>query len=423
MPAGACAAARAQVYSVVMDLAIMASAQALAVGDALGALNSVALRTDAPAMALRGIALAQLGEYQRARVLLRRAARGFGEHEALARSRCIVAEAEVALAERDIGGGPDALAAALATLDAKADYANARQAELIMVRRCLLRGALVEAEQALARLDLRRAPPSLSAVAELTGAELALRSLHMAQAKAALVRARAAARRSRVPALQAEVMQLWGVLKRPAARRLFPDGEQVLCLDEVASLLASGAFVVDACRHGLAHNAHWLSLARRPVLFALARMLAQAWPGGVSRERLIAHAFRTRRPDESHRARLRVEISRLRKLAATMVSIVATQQGFALRLCDGGDVALLAPPCDDGQTALLALLSDGAAWSTSALALALDTSQRTVQRELVQLQAAGRVRTIGRARRQRWLSPPLGGFTTILLLPSVAPKD
>lgn len=406
-----------------MDVAIAASAQALAVGDALGALNWVALRTDASALALRGIALAQLGEYQRARVLLSRAASGFGAHEELARARCIVAEAEVALAERDISDGSDALANALVTLVANADYGNARQAELIIVRRRLLLGMLADAEQALAQLDLRGMPPSLIAVAELARAELALRSLHIAQAKASLVRAHAAAVCSRAPALQAEVAQLWDTLQRPAARRILPDSEQALRLDDVASLLASDACVVDAFRHGLACNAQWVSLMRRPVLFALASMLARAWPGGVARERLIAHAFRTRRPDESHRARLRVEISRLRKLLTTMASIDATKQGFALRPFDGREVVLLAPPCDDGQTALLALLSDGAAWSTSALALALGTSQRTVQRALTQLLAAGRVRAIGRARTRRWLSSPLSGFTTILLLPNVLPKE
>jgi hypothetical protein len=401
-----------------MDSLIAASARALAAGDALGALKRVALREDPPALALRGIAMAQLGEHPRARELLRRAARGFGAHEELARARCVVAEAEVALAMRDLGGSPRSLAAASATLEAHADRANALQARLIAVRRLLLLGRLDEAAAALARLDARGLPPSFAAVAELAAAELALRSLHTGAAQAALGRAREAAERARVPALLGEVAEARTALDRPAARRFFADGEQALRLDEVAALLASGALVVDACRRGLSAGDAWRPLARRPVLFALARALAEAWPGDVDREVLIARAFNTRRPDETHRARLRVEIGRLRALVAPLAHIEATAQGFVLRPRDGREVVLLAPPIDGDQASLVALLSDGAAWSTSALGLALGASQRTVQRALAELEAEGRVRAIGRARARRWLSPPLAGFTTILLLPA-----
>jgi hypothetical protein len=159
------------------------------------------------------------------------------------------------------------------------------------------------------------------------------------------------------------------------------------------------------------------------VLFALARALAEAWPGDVDREALIAYAFCARRPNESHRARLRVEIGRLRALVAEMTRIEATPRGFVLKPRGERAVAVLAPPIDGDQASLVALLSDGAAWSTSALALALGDSQRTVQRALVELEAAGRVRSIGRARSQRWLSPPLAGFTTILLLPASLPFE
>jgi len=406
-----------------MDSLIAASARALAAGDALGALKRVALREDPPALALRGIAMAQLGEHPRARELLRRAARGFGAHEELARARCLVAEAEVALAMRDLGGSPRLLAAAAATLEARGDRANALQARLIAARRLLLLGRLDEATAALTTLDARGLPPSLAAVAELSAAELALRSLRTGPAQAALARAQEAADRARVPALLAEVAEAGAVLDRPAARRLFAGGEQALRLDEVAALLDSGALVVDACRRGLGADAEWRPLARRPVLFALARALAEAWPGDVDREALIACAFRTQRPDETHRARLRVEIGRLRALVAALARIEATARGFVLRPRDERAVVLLAPPIDGEQASLVALLSDGAAWSTSALALALGASQRTVQRALVELEAEGRVRSIGRARAQRWLAPPLAGFTTILLLPAALPIE
>jgi tetratricopeptide (TPR) repeat protein len=404
-----------------MDSLIAACARALAAGDALGALKRVALRDDPPALALRGIAMAQLGDHSRARDLLRLAARGFGAHEALARARCVVAEAEVALAMRELGASPRALSAAAATLEAHADHANAAQARLIAARQSLLLGRLEEASVTLERIDVAGLPPVLQAVAELAAAELALRSLRTAAARDALARARGAAQRAGVPALVAEVADTGAALEQPAARHLVAGKERTLRLDEVAALLAAHTVVVDACRRGVRAGGVWLPLARRPILFTLMRALAEVWPGDMDREALIGHAFRMRDPDETHRARLRVEIGRLRALISEVAQIEATPRGFALRPCDKRDVVVLAPPIDGEQAALVALLGDGAAWSTSALALALGGSQRTVQRALGELEQQGRVRSIGRARAQRWLAPPLAGFTTILLLPATLP--
>lgn len=406
-----------------MDSLITASARALAAGDALGALKRVALRDDPPALALRGIAMAQLGEHPRARELLRRAARSFGAHEELARARCVVAEAEVALAMRDLGGSPRTLASAVETLELHADRANAMQARLIAARRLLLIGRLNDAAEVLAVIDARGLPPSLAAVGELAQAELALRSLHVDAARAALARAHEAAARARVPALVAEVAEASAALKRPAARKMVRGAGQPLQLAEVSELLASDALVVDACRRGVGIGAERRPLARRPVLFALARALAEAWPGDTDRDALIAQVFRTRHPDETHRARLRVEMGRLRALIKPLARVEATPRGFALRTANERAVVVLAPPIDGEQASLLALLSDGAAWSTSALALALGDSQRTVQRALADLELEGRVRSIGRARAQRWLAPPLAGFTTILLLPASLPPE
>ena len=396
---------------------IAAAARALAAGDALGALNRVALRDDAPALALRGIAMAQLGEHPRSRKLLQRAARAFGASEEPARARCVVADAEVALAMRDLGGFPRSLAAAVATLEAHGDRANALHARLTMARRQLLLGRPGDAAAVLDRLDLRGMPPLLVAIAELATAELALRSLQTARARAALARGAAAAALAGVPALQAEVAEVGAALERPAARRLTPVGEQTLRLDEVEALMGSRALVIDACRRGLRAGALWIPMARRPVLFELAQALAGAWPGDVAREALIARAFRARRQDESHRARLRVELGRLRSLAAGVASINATERGFALAPRGGRELILLVPPIDGEQASVVGLLSDGTAWSTSALALAVHASQRTVQRALCELATAGRVRSIGLGRARRWLSPPLTGFTTQLLLP------
>jgi hypothetical protein len=407
-----------------MDSLIAAAARALAGGDALGALKRVSLRDDPPALALRGIAMAQLGEYPLARELLRRAARGFGAHEALERARCVVADAEVALATRDLGSTSRAratLEAAVATLEARADHANAAHARLIAARGLLLLGRLDEVASTLAALDRHGLPPALQAMAELIAAELALRALHTGPARAALAGARQAAEASRVPALMAEVAEARAALDRPAARCLQGGHEQTLRLDEVEALHASGTLVIDACRRALRAGASWCSLVRRPVLFALARMLAEGWPGDVDRDALIARVFRTRRPDDTHRARLRVEIGRLRALAARLARIEASERGFRLSPRDARAVVVLVPPIDGEQASLLSLLADGAAWSTSALALALGASQRTVQRALVELEADGRVRSIGRARAQRWLAPPIAGFTTILLLPASLP--
>jgi hypothetical protein len=406
-----------------MDSLIAASARALAAGDALGALKRVALRDDPPALALRGIAMAQLGELARARELLRQATRGFGAHEARSRARCVVAQAEVALALRDLSASPRPLTAAIATLDAHADRANAMHARLIGVRRLLLLGRLDAATAALAEVHTAGLPPALQAVAALASAELALRALHLPAARTALADAAAAAERAGVPALKAEVADAHAVLARPAARRRWAGGEQLLRLEEVQALRASNAIVVDACRRALSSAASSIALARRPVLFVLARALAQAWPDDADRNGLIAQAFRTHRPDETHRARLRVEIGRLRKLLAPLARIEATARGFALLPRGPREVVLLLPPIDGDAAALQALLADGAAWSSSALALALDASQRTVQRALADLEAEGRVRSIGRARAQRWLAPSLAGFTTILLLPAALPPS
>ncbi|AJC21356.1 hypothetical protein [Pandoraea pulmonicola] len=401
-----------------MDALIAASARALAAGDPLGALRRVALREDPPALALRGIAMAQLGEYVRARELLKRAARGFGSHEALARARCVVADAEVALAMRDLGGSPRTLQTAAARLEAHADLSNAMLARLIAVRRLLLLGKLDAAAQALRTAPLPGVPPRYVAVHALIAAELALRSLRIDAARDALSHARIAATAADVPALTAELLNLGEALTRPAARQWQAGGERTLGLEQVAALLRSDTVVIDACRRGVGSGNVWRPLTKRPVLFTLALELARAWPGDVDRETLIAEAFRLHRPDETHRARLRVEIGRLRTLLKGIVDVDATARGFALRVAEAKAVSLLLPPIDGERASIVALLADGAAWSTSALALALGASQRTVQRALGELEAQGRVCAVGRARARRWTAPPLTEFTTILLLPA-----
>ena len=408
-----------------MDSLITAAARALAAGDPLGALKRVALRDDAPALALRGIAMAQLGDFARARALLRRAARAFGPKEALARARCIVAEAEVALVSRDLGWSAKALDSARATLEAHGDRVNAAHAQYLEVRRLLLIGRIDEADRALAELDPAHFPPASRTVHELAVAGIAMRRLRTKAARAALVRAARAARDARIPALTAEVDSASLVLNTPAARLIASGEERLLVLEEVESLLASKAFVVDAFRHVVRDGRKVVSLARRPVLFALARALGEAWPGDVSRDTLVACAFGAKAADESHRARLRVEIARLRRVLRTLADVSATKRGFALAPRRARKVVVLARPLglEEEHAAVLALLADNESWSSSAMALALGASQRTVQRALDSLTAAGKVQPFGRARARRWLTPPGPGFTTTLLLPAPLPID
>jgi hypothetical protein len=404
-----------------MDSLITAAARALAVGDPLGALNRVALRDDAPALALRGIAMAQLGDLARAKALLRSAARGFGPREAVARARCIVAEAEIALVSRDLGWPTKALEAAQAALEAHGDRVNAAHARHLQVRRLLLIGRLDEAERALAGHNPASFPPALRAAHELAVAGIAIRRLRTREARAALARAGRAARTTGIPALAAEVEHAALVLSTPAARLIAKGEERPLVLAEVEALQASKALVVDACRHVVRGAGTAVSLARRPVLFALAQALGEAWPADASREALLARAFRAKRADESHRARLRVEIGRLRRALRGLAGIGATRHGFALAPRHTCEVVVLARPVEEPHAAVLAFLADGEAWSSSALALALGASQRTVQRALDQLAAAGKVQAFGRGRARRWLTPPVPGFTTTLLLPAPLP--
>jgi hypothetical protein len=401
-----------------MDALIAAAAQALAEGDALGALNWVALREDGPALALRGIAMARLGDFSLARPLLRRAARAFGPRRPVSSARCAVAEAEIALASRDLTWPAIHLDAARETLDRHGDRINAAYARHLEIRRLLLIGRLDEAERKLPDLDPSPFPPALRAAHELAMAGLFLRRLKTTPARQALAKAGQAARQAGIPALIAEVENAARLLTDPAARLK----DRPLRLDEVEALLASPTLVVDACRHAVRQGGTVIALARRPVLFALARILGEAWPQEVSREALVIGAFRAKEADESHRARLRVEIGRLRAELKPLAGIEATRRGFVLEPLTG-DIAVLARPVEERHAAVLAFLADGESWSSSSLALALGASQRTVQRVLEALAAEGKVQSYGRGRARRWVTPPLPSFATTLLLPAPLPES
>jgi hypothetical protein len=341
----------------------------------------------------------------------------------VARARCVVAEAEIALVSRDLDWPEKVLDAARATLEEHGDRVNAAHARYLEVRRLLLIGHIDEAERMLAQLDPSPFPPASIAAHELVVAGIAMRRLRTKAARAALARAERAARHARIPALTAEVESASLALNTPAARLISAGEERLLLLEEVEALLASKALVVDACRQ-VVRDAHAaVSLARRPVLFALARALGEAWPGDVRRDLLVARAFGAKLADESHRARLRVEVGRLRTVFRTLAGVSATKRGFRLAPRRARQVVVLARPFEDQHSSVLAFLADGESWSSSALALALGMSQRTVQRALDSLATTGKVQWFGHGRARRWMTPPVPGFTTTLILPAPLPID
>lgn len=404
-----------------MDSLITAAAQALATGDPLLALNRVALRDDAPALALRGVAMAQLGDLERAKATLKSAARAFGRKHPVAHARCVVAEAEIALVSRDLSAVPAMLSEAGSQLKRHGDIVNALYATILEARRLLLVGQIDDAEHLLGDFDTGVLPSSLRAAHELALAGIAMRRLRATAARDALVRAEAAARSAGFSGLIAEVHSAGLMLKRPAARLISEGTEQPLRLDDVEKLFASDTLVVDACRYVIRHKERVLSLTTRPVLFGLVRAMAERCPGDATRESLLFAAFGARHADESHRARLRVEIARLRAELREFATVHATANGFAISARTAPRIVVLAPPTDSPHAALLALLADGEAWPSSSLALALDTSPRSIQRALDKLRAAGKVRAVGQGRSRRWMAPPILGFPTVLLLPGALP--
>ena len=404
-----------------MDAVIAAAGNALAHGDILGALKRVALREDPAALALRGIAMAQLGDLERARALLKTAARKFGPKEVTARARCRLAEAEIALVSRELNAPALKLAGVRADLAAHGDLVNAAYAIHIEARRLLLLG---RADAAQTLLDTSAAPPpiaSLAAGRHLLRADIAARHMRITSARQALTQAANNAIKSNIAALSAEIESFRENLDAQAVRLTRDGKSELMPIDSVETILTSDALVVDACRHLLRQTSVTVPLAGRPVLFALLRCLAKRWPAEVDRATLLAEAFGAKFTDESHRARLRVEIGRLRALLGGLADIESTSRGYRLVTRPGREVVVMAPPHETRHAAILALMADGEAWSSSALALVVGTSPRTVQRALEELSAAGSVQSFGKGPAQRWITRPLLGFPTILLLPGPLP--
>ncbi|HET7544915.1 MAG TPA: helix-turn-helix domain-containing protein [Polyangiaceae bacterium] len=402
-----------------VDPLLAAAAHALDTGDVLGALKRVALRDDASGLALRGVALARLGKRERARELLQRAARAFGSGAPLGRARCLLADAEIALASRDLRGVDRVLARVSQELQELGDPNNARHADCLAARVLLLRGSLPEAERALRGLDTSRTSAALRAEIQLAWVELHVRTANAARARAALVEAERAAREARISAISREVESAAALLEAPAGRLVEAGSETTLDLTQVERIQRSPrGLVIDARESSVRAGKLRVALSGRAVLFGLVRVLAEAWPSEVTRRELLSRVFAVTRGNDSHRARLRVEIARLRRLLRELLTIAATPAGFRLDPLGEREVRVLLPVSESEHSQVLSLLADGEAWSSSALASALGVNQRTVQRSLLSLEAAGRARATGRGRAKRWLLAPPRQFATPLLLPA-----
>lgn len=361
------------------------AARALAAGDPFAALNLIALRDDGVGLALRGIAVAQLGDLDRAKVLLKSAARAFGPDDALAGARCLLAEAEIALATRDLTSLPKTLDAVRAILELHGDRLNLAHAFFVDARYQLLIGRPSEAERTIADIDPTPFPPALRAAYELVAAGIAVRRARAKMARAALANADNAARRAEIPSLEAEVERAVHALDSPVARLIDGGTSRLIRLDDVEEIFASGALVIDACRRAVRNVDTSVSIAGRPLLFALARALGEAWPGDVPRNTLIEWEFEKLLDDDEDRLHLRVEIGRLRAVLAPLASVVATKRGFALDPRGARKVVTFEPLVEEEHVDVLALLADGEAWSSSAMALALGGGQRSYSGRWIRL--------------------------------------
>ena len=359
---------------------------------------------------LRGVAMAQLGEDRAAQKLLERAQRGLAQGDPM-HARVLAARGEVALAARDLGLAGRLLGTAEAAL--ADDRVNRTFVRLLRVRRLLLLGRIDEASRLVA-LDLRGAPPKLRVHAELLRADIAARRLRVLEAEAAIARARTAARSAALPPLSAHVERAAADIAAPVARLVRGGTTELATLAVIASLGRDDALVVDACRRELRLGGATVSLAKRPLLFALAQTLGEVAPLARSRALLIERAFGARRTSDSLRARLRVEIGRLRRALAPLGSAIdSTLEGFALR---EERVLVVLPPGDGEASLLLALLRSGEAWSSSAVASASGLGKRAVQRGLAALKQAGKIDSHGAGRSRRWVARPPDGFAITLLL-------
>jgi tetratricopeptide (TPR) repeat protein len=400
-----------------VEAPLTAAARALSVGDALSALKWLGRRTDAPARAMRGAALSQLGEFVSAKVQLRAALRSLEAKDGLLRARCLAAEAEIALALGDLRWSAEPVARAVAELEAAGDGRNAAYLQLVAARAALRLGRPADADRLLRHAKVAAAPPLERTFAELVRVELAAKRGNPDLLASALARASAAAEQAAIPTLVSEVERIRDRYEGPTVVITSRGKARAASFCEVCALGRSADIVIDGGGREVRSSGECVPFARRPVLFEVLRVLAEAWPDAVPRNALIVRAFGAHRPNESHRIRLRVEVGRLRKLVRPWLGVVAEGPGYVLSAT--GEVVLVMPLEESPASRLLSLMHGGEAWSASSLALALDVSERTVQRGLGELEGAGKVAPTGNGRGRRWVR--LFEIPTDLLLPPRPP--
>jgi tetratricopeptide (TPR) repeat protein len=401
----------------VVDAPLTAAARALASGDGLSALKWLGLRADAPARAMRGAALSQLGEFVRAKAQLRAALRALGPGDGLLRARCLAAEAEIALALGDLRWSAEPVARAVAELEAAGDSRNAAYLQLVAARAALRLGRPEDAERLLRHAKFAPAAPLERTFAELVRVELAAKRGDPDLLTSALACAGAAADGAAIPALGSEVARIRDHYEGPTAVITSRGKARIASFCELCALGRSAEVVIDGGGREVRSSGECVSFARRPVLFELLRVLAEVWPDAASRDVLISRAFGARRSNESHRIRLRVELGRLRKFVRPQLEVVAKEPGYALSATR--EVVLVMPLEESPASRVLSLMHGGEPWSAPSLALALDVSERTVQRSLGELQSAGKVGPTGNGRGRRWVR--LFAIPTDLLLPPRSP--
>jgi hypothetical protein len=340
-----------------------------------------------------------------------------GPEDRLLRARCLAAEAEIALALGDLRWSAEPVACAVAELEAVGDSRNAAYLQLVAARAALRLGRPKDAERLLRYAKFASVAPLERTFAELVRVELAAKRGDPDLLASALKSASAAADRASIPSLVSEVARIRDHYLGPTAVITSRGRARTASFCEVCALGSSSDVVIDGGGREVRSSGECVSFARRPVLFELLRALAEAWPDAVPRDVLITRAFGARRPNESHRIRLRVEIGRLRSIARAWLGVIAEEPGYALSA--PREVALVMPLEESSSSRVLSLMHGGEPWSASSLALALDVSERTIQRSLGELQIAGKVGAMGNGRARRWVR--LFEIPTDLLLPRSSP--
>lgn len=401
-----------------LSTALVDAARALASGEPLRALALAGRDETASGRTLRGIAYAQLGDFELARESLEHVVARTKDRRTRARARAALVEIDLHTAE------PAAVVRAAKDsareLDRLGDARNAAMQRLVVARAEVLLGRLEEARHTVDEVLAAELPPDVRAVASLARAEIAIRSVAAMDARKALARARAFLDEAPNHALARALVALEEELSRPIARMLRDGALRDADLYTIEGASRGDVLLVDTCRRLALAGRVTIPLARRPVLFALLSALARAWPSSVPRDALAARAFDVRRVNESHRMRLRVEIGRLRKAMDGLgAEPVATADGYAL--ASGRDVVVLFPSADDPAAHLALLLGDGAAWSVRSLAEHVGVSKSTAQRVLATLVKSGDVVRTGEGKHVRYVRPGTPIASRMLLL-GLVPK-